>query len=119
MRFSPALLLVLLLVNCSRQAPPSDSLLVILLPENLTGDAANGKEAAALQLALWDAFQAQPAVRPLPVAHRRDLSSVPAGLVVDGYIAPGRFHSLLGSVVSDIVIQISGTPILHPSQPYV
>ena len=95
MRFSPALLLVLLLVNCSRQAPPSDSLLVILLPENLTGDAANGKEAAALQLALWDAFQAQPAVRPLPVAHRRDLSSVPAGLVVDGYIAPGRFRLTL------------------------
>ncbi len=95
MRFSPILLLLLLLVNCSRQAVPPVRLAFVLLPENLTGDTAGANEAAALQLALWDALQAQPNLHALPVAHRRNLSSMPAGIVVDGYVAPGRFRLTL------------------------
>jgi len=84
--------LLLLITGCSRNPTPVLARLAVLPIENLDSDPALAADGAAIQLAIWDALQAQPKLHTVLVSHRRDLPEVRPAYVVEGYVAAGRFQ---------------------------
>jgi hypothetical protein len=99
--------------------------LAILPIENLASDPALAVDAAAIQLAIWDALQAQPNIHVMMAGHGRDLPELRATYTVEGYVAAGRFQLRLNNqavqcagsfedcatrIVADIAKHVAVTP---------
>ncbi|MFN0102244.1 MAG: hypothetical protein ACKV2U_09150 [Bryobacteraceae bacterium] len=83
---------MLILAGCAREQTPPFRRLAVLPIENLATDPLGSIDAVAIQLAIWDSLQAQPALYAVMAGHRRDLPELQAAYVVDGYVADGRFQ---------------------------
>ncbi len=96
---------LLLIGGCTRQQTTAPRLLVILPIENLASSAAGAVDAPAIQMAVWDALQAQPALHVLIAGHRRELAELRPAWIVNGYVAGGRFQLQL----NDQPVSCAGT----------
>lgn len=99
------LVLAVLLSGCAKETAPTWRRIAILPLENLAAEPSGAVASGGLRLAIWDSLQAQPALHVALPAHRRDLPELQPALLMEGYVAPGRFqiqlnakqHSCLGS----------------------
>ena len=114
-RSSSWLLAVVVLAGCAREQTPALRRLAILPIDNLASSADAAVDAAALQLAVWDSLQAQPALHAVIAGHRRDLPELQPAWIVAGYVAGGRFHLQLNDqpiscagTLADCVARITG-----------
>jgi len=82
---------LLLMAACSRVPGPGVRSVVLLPFEDLRSTPGE-PVAEALRIALAQSLEAQPSVMPMTPSHQRELSGIPATLLVDGYVAPDGFH---------------------------
>ena len=92
--------LLLILTGCGRESGPAFRRLAVLPIENLAGEKSQDADAAALQWAIVDAFQAQPALHAVSAGHRRELSSLAPTQVIAGYLTADR-----------VQLELNGEPI--------
>jgi hypothetical protein len=90
----------LILAGCGRESGPVLRRLAVLPIENLSADRSPDSDSAALQWAIVDAFQAQPALHVVPAGHRRELASLAPSHVVAGYLTAGK-----------VELQLNGEPL--------
>ena len=90
MRCSLVLLLAAALAGCGKRDGNAFRRIVLTPIEDLRS--AGGPEAAAMQLAVWDALQAQHTVHVVMAQHRRELAGLPAYAVLEGYVDGGGFR---------------------------
>jgi len=89
------LLLAMALAGCARNEGPKIRRLVLAPIENLRGDDAGAADAAAMQLAVWDALQGQPSLHAVMAQHRRELAGMPGAAVLEGYVDRTGFRLTL------------------------
>jgi len=76
---------------CSKAPGPGGRSVVLLPFDDLRGTPGE-PVAEALRIGLAQSLEAQPSVLPMTPSHPRELSGIPATLLVDGYVAPDGFH---------------------------